>query len=624
MATIKIPQEATVTGLAKQYGTTVQNLLALNKNITNPNLIYAGQLLNIPDPAPAVVTSKPAIQQTNQNMGTLNNLEGGYAYMPYQPQQQPQVQTTQPSQQYQQPQPINAPISVKSANTALQGIINKTNQLITSSGIQLSPENKAALDKINGVDTQLQAVTASARDAANTNNYSALNEYIKQSQKLQEERDAQIKALSDQLTPLRQQYINSLAPSALETDLGNQLNDLKTKIANFDVSTQEGQQAEFGLGRPLALSVGRSEKLGQQANLQRQSYVNEANNLLGRLGLAQEARQAQSKGLEAGLGFLRDDIELQNKAYDRINQQEKDVFTRFQALDQIQRQQAADVLDSLQGVNPATLSPQARQQIAQIAESRGIPSDAIFSGLQTQYDKLQLDMLSGKADLAYKQAQIGKLRSETTGIGGISNGGILTSPITGQQIAPQDAPSQYNNRQQILSILSSNKIGAGTRTKMSDALNVMNAVEDFANIRQTEGFKGISPLNTILDLTIPFTDIGLIPFRESLRSNAGRENAGYIDAINLKVQQWASGASLTQQQTAQVNRFTPTTSDTDEAIRTKLNNLYNFMLTQVQGNAQSEGLNFKPERTDLFEIYNLIQKATPEQLQQLKSQGLIK
>jgi LysM repeat protein len=46
--TYKIQSGDTLSALAKRYGTTVQNLMALNPQITNANLIYAGQNLNIP------------------------------------------------------------------------------------------------------------------------------------------------------------------------------------------------------------------------------------------------------------------------------------------------------------------------------------------------------------------------------------------------------------------------------------------------------------------------------------------------------------------------------------------------------------------------------------------------
>lgn len=55
---IVIPKGSTLTGLAKQYKTTVADLMKANPQIKNANLIYAGQNLNLPSvaaPAPAPV-----------------------------------------------------------------------------------------------------------------------------------------------------------------------------------------------------------------------------------------------------------------------------------------------------------------------------------------------------------------------------------------------------------------------------------------------------------------------------------------------------------------------------------------------------------------------------------------
>lgn len=50
-STISIPQGATLAGLARQYNTTVSQLLAVNPQITNPDVIRAGAALNLPSPA---------------------------------------------------------------------------------------------------------------------------------------------------------------------------------------------------------------------------------------------------------------------------------------------------------------------------------------------------------------------------------------------------------------------------------------------------------------------------------------------------------------------------------------------------------------------------------------------
>jgi len=51
MATITIPSGATLSGLARQYETTTEELMKLNPQIKDPNLIYAGASLNIPTPS---------------------------------------------------------------------------------------------------------------------------------------------------------------------------------------------------------------------------------------------------------------------------------------------------------------------------------------------------------------------------------------------------------------------------------------------------------------------------------------------------------------------------------------------------------------------------------------------
>ena len=53
--TIIIPQGATLSGLAIEHGTTIPILMALNPQIKDPNLIYAGDELKVP-PATTIIT----------------------------------------------------------------------------------------------------------------------------------------------------------------------------------------------------------------------------------------------------------------------------------------------------------------------------------------------------------------------------------------------------------------------------------------------------------------------------------------------------------------------------------------------------------------------------------------
>lgn len=151
-------------------------------------------------------------------------------------------------------------------------------------------------------------------------------------------------------------------------------------------------------------------------------------------------------------------------------------------------------------------------------------------------------------------------------------------------------PIQGNNAA-ITALIKGNNIGQGTKTALSAVLGVINSANDLATANQDGKFTGIFPGGAAA---------GAIAGTLGLRSEKAINNQGYIDAINLKVQQWASGASLTAEQIKQVGRLVPTVNDSDAAVRAKLNNLTNFMLTQTQSTLQSEGVGFVPAKVDLF------------------------
>ena len=151
----------------------------------------------------------------------------------------------------------------------------------------------------------------------------------------------------------------------------------------------------------------------------------------------------------------------------------------------------------------------------------------------------------------------------------------------------------------IAGVMGNSKIGQGTKTTVGTIMGVINAAEDLAKARGTGKLAGVNPSRQLLDLQIPFTNIGL-PFRQMAKKDETLENEGFLEAINLKVQQWASGASLTKAQIDQVNRFTPSVKDTDQNARIKLNNLVNFMQQQIKGSLASEGITYEPKKVDLF------------------------
>lgn len=165
-------------------------------------------------------------------------------------------------------------------------------------------------------------------------------------------------------------------------------------------------------------------------------------------------------------------------------------------------------------------------------------------------------------------------------------------------------------------------ISQGTKTEIGNVVNVSSALEDFANANLEGQFVGLGAgaggkrfLSAIGTLGI--SELVRVFGREKTKAERA-QNRQFIEAVNLKVQQWASGASLTETQTEQVERLTPVKSDNDRELKRKINGLYNFMIGQAQSKLLTEGVNVSIPKVDLFEIQDLASQASPEQLAELQ------
>jgi hypothetical protein len=272
----------------------------------------------------------------------------------------------------------------------------------------------------------------------------------------------------------------------------------------------------------------------------------------------------------------------------KLSLQEKQIAT--------QKQDAADkrnlVLKGIEyGIDQATLSKM--QKASSVDEAIEIASTKLRDPMTVlQLKKAGIDIQQAYATLAKtkQDAYYSKLKSMA-------------------ELSPASVTTDGSVKS-VSALLASNKVGAGTKTLLGTIFGVQNSLEAFAKANASGTFEGINPFNTINDMKIPFTDIGL-PFRAASMKQKSIENRGYIDGINLKIQQWASGASLTDAQTRKVEAMTPAATDTDFNAKTKTNNLANFMNDQIRGALQSEGIQWNPEKIDLF---------TPQTLDGIMSQ----
>lgn len=178
--------------------------------------------------------------------------------------------------------------------------------------------------------------------------------------------------------------------------------------------------------------------------------------------------------------------------------------------------------------------------------------------------------LSDPLDRSYKQLQIRKLQQE------LADG----SDTTGTQ----DSIVYANKPTELLSRFF-DRTGIKSDTSIDNAAAVVAATEQFANRNSDGNFRGIG-----------FLAKGFFTGKGDER----KTNKADIAGLNLKVQQWASGASLTKQQEKYVARMVPDKNDSDRKVQAKLNALTNYMLADVQGRVAAKGEKLEYMPVDFF------------------------
>ena len=183
-------------------------------------------------------------------------------------------------------------------------------------------------------------------------------------------------------------------------------------------------------------------------------------------------------------------------------------------------------------------------------------------------------------------------------------------------------PTAGNIKTYLAATFNNPDISGGARTQIGNVVNVASALEDFASANPEGEFAGLGAGAGAKRFFSGLGTIGITELARVLSSEETKaervENRQAIEAINLKMQIWASGAALTDTQTEQVKRLAPDSSDTDRQLKRKINGLYNFMMGQAEARLLAEGINNPIPKIDLFEFEELIGQASEEQLAELE------
>lgn len=368
------------------------------------------------------------------------------------------------------------------------------------------------------------------------------------------------------------------------------VNDLSAQLNQITAQSQANQLSTVGQGRGIPEAIIG----GQQAQFAREAAI-QALPVSAQL----QAAQGNLESAERNLNTL-----FQLKAQDAQNQYNyrKEVVKSIYDLADKQEQRKLDYAMKLDDrkYQEGRQNDEIAQSYAQMAVKGGQAS------LAGQFAKLDGSSPTFKQDLARLAGQV---YSPDTAIVKLDNGNtVVVDSRSGRVIntiggakAASAAPSFVITKPTVMeshngSVVSAvsdviNKSGAKPSETTNAAINVIAGLEQLVKDAPKGEFTGLSPFVRLPDIA------------------SGKEaltNRSNIEAINLKVQQWASGAALTDAQTAQVEKITPKRSDTDSQVRAKTNALANYMVSQVRGQLAGQGVDFAMDNVDMF-------TKTPEQ-----------
>lgn len=206
---------------------------------------------------------------------------------------------------------------------------------------------------------------------------------------------------------------------------------------------------------------------------------------------------------------------------------------------------------------------------------------------------------SDKLDLLLKKAQINKINSEI--LDNTTDKTVSLSTAT----LPNGKPDVVSEAAQVIDRYG----GKSGVPSASSALGVMASLQKLVLDNPNGQFIGSAPIKLAPGLT-----------RGKDARSQRIKNRVDIEGINLKVQQWASGAALTDKQTKQVMKMVPDSNDTDAKIREKINSLTNLMQQQVKSELASKGIDYTPTPVSYFSsIGGLQNDATSNYLDKIDS-----
>lgn len=375
----------------------------------------------------AIVSSDLARGQYNQNIEALPKMEGQFAQQPQQTYEVKAGDTlSEIAQQFgvdvkdisgyrsgdpdliypgeklvigKQIQPTQGAITYKSDNPAFQSLISQTNNLIgeaEKSGVPLTPEANNLLNQINNFQNKKTSAIADARDAADEKDATKLNESIEKAKEADTAAKTALETLLEERRTARESYISALKPTDKEMKLKQDLITLRTERQLLPLELRQEGISAAGIA-------------GRQVEDERVRAIQEQNLLL-EIGLEQESRQFAELSAEKQLGFINEDIELQNKIQEKLDKDEKEALDAARDLRKDSLTAMSDILESFEGLAWTDLDPQSQADLAEKAKEFDIPLNLLTSAMKNTKQQQVFENALKTTEEARKAAQEERLR----------------------------------------------------------------------------------------------------------------------------------------------------------------------------------------------------------------------
>ena len=215
-----------------------------------------------------------------------------------------------------------------------------------------------------------------------------------------------IEKLLDENLKLRQQFLDSLNPTDAEIQLKSDLSDLRNEIQVAQLDYRKGvANIQQGLVSTRVMT-GQEESLYTQTQLGMQTLAIQESNLLSRLGLEQESREASARVIGAALEFNNSDI-------DRLNTMQNQIFNQKMAMFNVMSQFSTRaqntlnlVLDGLVGIDVGDLDNATITKLQSMTKSAGIPWEVVQQSLKVKKDEYEYGKYMDDLDRQVMEAKL--------------------------------------------------------------------------------------------------------------------------------------------------------------------------------------------------------------------------